>query len=75
MKPQIKPCYTCGFDELHRPLTENQEEVIEGEIDKELFKKLRGTLLMCTAEGCRYVRTGASKRPFTSVKRIPLNVQ
>lgn len=68
MPPAPKYCYTCDSDEEHRPLTAKEKVWLKNRTGRRSVEEF----VMCTAEGCRNLRTGFDKHPFDPVIRVPL---
>jgi hypothetical protein len=62
-----KYCYTCGTDEEHRFLTDSEKTWVKAKTGKRFVDDV----LMCTAPGCRNLRTGPDKHPFDPIIRLP----
>ncbi len=67
MDDRIMPCYTCKSDEEHRPLTSSERDWLK----KDTGRKNVDNFFVCTAPGCRNLRTGFNQHPFDHVKRLP----
>jgi hypothetical protein len=62
-------CNTCKSDEQHRRLTNDEKSWLKNLIRRKTVEEF----FMCTAPGCRNLRTGFNKRPFDPVLRVPLD--
>lgn len=69
MQTQKMYCNTCESDEQHRRLTDDEKAWLKNFTRRKTVEDF----FMCTAPGCRNLRTGWDKRPFTPVLRVPLD--
>jgi hypothetical protein len=60
-------CYTCQTDEQHRQLGEDEKVWLRNRIGRNKVDEF----WVCTATGCRNLRTGMNKRPFDITIRLP----
>jgi hypothetical protein len=61
-------CYTCRSDEQHRRLTADEKTWLKNRTGRKSVEEF----FMCTAPGCRNLRTGFSQHPFDPVIRVPV---
>lgn len=67
MESRVTACSTCKRDEEHRPLTRSEKDWAK----EQTGRKNVDDFLVCTAEGCRNLRTTWTPRPFKSILRLP----
>ncbi|WP_274558464.1 hypothetical protein [Streptomyces spiramyceticus] len=60
-------CETCDSTEQHRQLSNSEKTWLKGQI----HVRNVDAYIMCVREGCRNLRTGWDKRPFTPPLRVP----
>jgi hypothetical protein len=60
-------CSTCDSFEPHRPLSGAEKTWLKDRIRARNVDNY----LMCTAQGCRNLRTGMNKAPFAPELRVP----